>query len=699
MGSPKLKKLLLILLLIFCSQIAVSTFSSPSGNNIIITEVLYDAPTSGGDPDEEWFELFNPTDSAVDLTDWTIDDNYDTLSLSGSIPAKGYFVVAKNTAAFNALYGFDPDLGGGWGDVALNNNGDFLTLYDDLSSEIDFVAWENAVSGWSVSAVDKTIRRKYVVDTDTGADWENSGSLGDPGDGIYDEILTDVTNPLVNITSPANGALVSGFVEITVNGTDENGIAAYEIYIDGILKSTQSTYNWDSRMVNNGSHTILARCKDPANNIGEHNITVTVENNDTISDSDSGLIKIMTYNIEYGSNPDWKQVVKEENPDIVIFVETGDWDDNSNLLLDQYIAEFNAYFVGEEPYTGQTAQGISYNTGGEAIMSRFPIIESVQIPIVPLDSGTLYDVTHDFMYWQVNISGTEMYLLGAHLKAMGGAENEYRRELEQEGIINYMDNLGEVPILYMGDLNSFSPDDTGALAPEGDLGYGPLTMMLKPEDPTYGQFSSQNHIFTDIFRLLNPSDPGYTYGHQNPIYESRIDFIIANDYLSDYLVISTEGDTAAADTGSDHHCVDFLLDVYALLNGTDITAPAKVLGVNGEAVSTTQINLSWNSNTYSDFDHYRIFRDGINIANTTSPLYSDNGLTLNTLYVYEISAVDTTSNEGIKSDGVAIRTLDDPVVPEFLLSSGDLIFLLVGVNALLLIVVLRFRYNRKTKGR
>ena len=452
-------------------------------------------------------------------------------------------------------------------------------------------------------------------------------------------------------------------------------------------------------MVNNGSHTILARCKDPANNIGEHNITVTVENNDTISDSDSGLIKIMTYNIEYGSNPDWKQVVKEENPDIVIFVETGDWDDNSNLLLDQYIAEFNAYFVGEEPYTGQTAQGISYNTGGEAIMSRFPIIESVQIPIVPLDSGTLYDVTHDFMYWQVNISGTEMYLLGAHLKAMGGAENEYRRELEQEGIINYMDNLGEVPILYMGDLNSFSPDDTGALAPEGDLGYGPLTMMLKPEDPTYGQFSSQNHIFTDIFRLLNPSDPGYTYGHQNPIYESRIDFIIANDYLSDYLVISTEGDTAAADTGSDHHCVDFLLDVYALLNGTDITAPAKVLGVNGEAVSTTQINLSWNSNTYSDFDHYRIFRDGINIANTTSPLYSDIGLTLNTLYVYEISAVDTTSNEGIKSDGVAIRTLDDPVVPEFLLSSGDLIFLLVGVNALLLIVVLRFRYNRKTKGR
>ncbi|MCG3256807.1 MAG: lamin tail domain-containing protein, partial [Candidatus Heimdallarchaeota archaeon] len=312
----------LLLLIIFFSQIAFSTFSSPSGDNILITEVLYDAPTTGGDPDEEWFELFNPTDSAVDLTDWTIDDNYASFILSGSIPAKGYFVVASDSVAFNSLYGFDPDLDGS--NLALSNTGDFLTLYDDLSSEIDFVAWENAVSGWSVEAENKTIRRKYVVDTDTVVDWENSGSLGDPGDGIYDEILYDVTSPLVNITSPAHGALVSRFVEITVNGTDENGIAAYEIYIDGILKSTQSTYNWDSRMVNNGSHTIMARCKDPANNIGEDNISVTVENNETISDSD--LIKIMTYNIEYGANPDWKQVVKEENPDIVIFVETGDWD-------------------------------------------------------------------------------------------------------------------------------------------------------------------------------------------------------------------------------------------------------------------------------------------------------------------------------------------------------------------------------------
>jgi endonuclease/exonuclease/phosphatase family metal-dependent hydrolase len=687
MSFLRSKKLLLLIIFILSNFVIFTTNSSPSGDNIIITEVLYDAPNS--DTTEEWFELFNPTDSLVDLSGWTIEDNFDSFSLSGTIPAKGYFVVAKQSAAFNALYGFDPDLGDF--SLALSNSGDKLTLYNNASTEVDFVSWENYVSGWSVSAIDTTIRRINVVDTDTGVDWENSGSLGNPGDGPYDEILSDDTPPLVNILSPVSGANLTGSVEISVNATDENGIVRYEIYIDGILRATQNPFLWNTRTVSNGSHTILAKCKDPANNVGEHNITVTVENTDIISSSD--LIKIMSYNIEYGIDPDWKDVVKEENPDIVIFVETGDWDDNSNELLNQYIAEFNAYFADEEPYTGYTAQGIVYSTDGEAIMSRYPILETVQIPLVTLDDDSMFDVSHDFMYWKVDVNGTELYLIGAHLKAMSGSDNEYRREREQEGIINYMDNLGEVPILYMGDLNSFSPDDTGALAPEGDLGYGPLTMMLKPEDPTYGQYSSENHIFTDVYRILNPTELGYTYGHQNPAFDSRIDFIIANDYISNYLVNSTVGDTTTADTGSDHYCVDFFLDINALQSQTDITAPAKVLGVSAEAINSSQINLVWNPSSEVDLDYYNIYRDGTYITQTINPSYSDSGLNVDTEYTYEITAVDTSGNEGIKSDSIVIRTQTETTVSDFPLSSGGLIVCLTG---LALIMSKHIKKKRRT---
>jgi len=222
-------------------------------------------------------------------------------------------------------------------------------------------------------------------------------------------------------------------------------------------------------------------------------------------------------------------------------------------------------------------------------------------------------------------------------------------------------------------------------------------MMLEPEDLTYGQYSSQNHIFTDVFRSLYSDEPGYTYGHQNPIYESRIDFIIVNDYLSDYLINSTVGDTETAETGSDHYCVDFFLDVFALQNQTDITAPAKVLGVNADAISTTEINLSWNPNSESDFDHYNIYRDGTKIAQTTISSYSDIGLTANTEFVYEISAVDTVGNEGMKSDSVIIKTQDETNIPELPLSSGGLIIFLAVESALVLIIFIRLKYFRKPK--
>ncbi|MHA1691907.1 MAG: Ig-like domain-containing protein, partial [Candidatus Heimdallarchaeaceae archaeon] len=623
--------------------------------------------------------------TAVNLAGWTVEDNYDTFSISGIIPAEGYFVVAKQAAAFNTLYGFDPNLDGLT--LALGNSGDLLTLYDNESTVVDSVEWEK--SGWAISAVDTTIRRISLLDTDTVSDWEASGSLGDPGDGPYDEILLDDTPPTVMIISPIAGANVTGIVEIIVNATDDNVVSSYEIFVDGNLVSTASTYSWDSRTVSNGTHTILARCKDPANNIGEYNITVSVENYVIITESD--LIKIMSYNIEYGIDPDWIDVVKEENPDIVIFIETGEWDDNSDELLNQHIADLNAYFFDENPYVGYTAQGITYSTSGEAIMSRFPITENIQIPIVTLDNGATYDVTHDFMQWKIEVDGTEIYLIGSHLKAMSGADNEYRREREHEGIINYMDSLGEVPILYMGDLNSFSPDDTGVLAPEGDLGYGPLTMMLHPEDVTYGQYASENHIFTDVFRILNPTDPGYTYGHQNPTFDSRIDFIIANDYLSDYLVNSTVGDTSTADTGSDHYAVDFFLDIVALQSQTDITAPARVLGVDAIATSNTEVSLTWTANSENDIDHYNIYRDGTYITQTIDPSYSDSGLNGDTVYTYEIAAVDTSGNEGIKSDSVIVRTQDEPTVSDFPLSGGGLIICLAGL------ISIRFKYIKKKK--
>ena len=181
---------LILFLGIFTYSIIPSAHSSIAGDNILITEVLYDTP--GTDSVEEWFELFNPTDSAINLTGWWVEDNYDSFVLNGTIPAKGYFVAAIDATGFFNLYGYYANQSGGWNSFALANGGDKITLYDNDSVEVDFVAWEgyNGYTDWTITSTGfSSIRRINATDTDTVADWELSGNYGDPGFGTYDVIV------------------------------------------------------------------------------------------------------------------------------------------------------------------------------------------------------------------------------------------------------------------------------------------------------------------------------------------------------------------------------------------------------------------------------------------------------------------------------------------------------------------------------
>jgi len=88
----------------------------------------------------------------------------------------------------------------------------------------------------------------------------------------------DTTPPQVLFTNPTNGVTVSGTLTISISATDSSGIAAYEILIDGVSKSTSQTYSWNTASYSDGSHTITGKAKDNNNNWGYANITVYVNN-------------------------------------------------------------------------------------------------------------------------------------------------------------------------------------------------------------------------------------------------------------------------------------------------------------------------------------------------------------------------------------------------------------------------------------
>jgi endonuclease/exonuclease/phosphatase family metal-dependent hydrolase len=366
--------------------------------------------------------------------------------------------------------------------------------------------------------------------------------------------------PEISIISPEASSTVFGVVSIEVEIIDEENLTA-DVFIDGSLKASTESYMWNTSTYPDGRHSIRVQTEDSDGLRDRRSIEVKVDNVEDIVEPFDGLFKIMLYNIkESGINNGWKTIVKNENPELLVLVETGFFDDNSNERLNAAVSEFNAHFANETLYDAYCAQNVVYSTTGEAILSRFPIQSFTQIQSVKLDDGSTYDVTHDFIYAVVDINGTEVHVFGGHLKASEGDNNQWRREREMEGIINYMDDLGDVPILYLSDQNSFSPFDIGELSPNGlDLGYGPMTMMLIPDDPTFGNYSSEVHNFTDVYRKLNPFYPGYTYGHQVVDTTIRIDYVVVNQFFEDKLLNSTTVTAPPSDSASDHYAVTTFL--------------------------------------------------------------------------------------------------------------------------------------------
>jgi len=93
---------------------------------------------------------------------------------------------------------------------------------------------------------------------------------------------SDVTAPTCSITAPANGATVSGTVTFSASASDNVGVAKVEFYVDGAIRSTDTTspysWSWNTTTFANSSHTLKAIAYDAANNSTSSQITVTVNN-------------------------------------------------------------------------------------------------------------------------------------------------------------------------------------------------------------------------------------------------------------------------------------------------------------------------------------------------------------------------------------------------------------------------------------
>ena len=95
------------------------------------------------------------------------------------------------------------------------------------------------------------------------------------------------TAPTVTVTSPANGATVSGSVNVTASASDDNGVTQVQFFVDGnsILVDTTAPYSatWNTTAYSDGSHTISAFATDTIGQTGSSSVNVTVQNSPVVT--------------------------------------------------------------------------------------------------------------------------------------------------------------------------------------------------------------------------------------------------------------------------------------------------------------------------------------------------------------------------------------------------------------------------------
>ncbi len=90
---------------------------------------------------------------------------------------------------------------------------------------------------------------------------------------------------------------------------------------------------------------------------------------------------------------------------------------------------------------------------------------------------------------------------------------------------------------------------------------------------------------------------------------------------------------------------------------SDTQPPSVPTGLSAGSVSQASATLSWNISTDNvAVTGYRIYRNGSQIATTTSTIYTDTALTSSTAYTYTVAAYDAAGNVSLQSGVVNVTT-------------------------------------------
>lgn len=223
--------------------------SSVSDYHIVINEIMYRNSESAKCGD--WIELYNNSDSDVDISGWQLKDNRDDhvfiFQNNTYLKARDYIVVAEKKNDFRNIYPnvtkLTGDLGYGLGTV------DQIRLFDKSGRKLDSVSYYN-YSPWPLGADGTGYTIELInpdYDNTKPENWAVSKiSLGTPAkpNSNKDETGLPMPKPAVFSISP-NPVRSAGLVTVSLDNVSEIELKIYDL-LGNERMTIYKGYSWES---------------------------------------------------------------------------------------------------------------------------------------------------------------------------------------------------------------------------------------------------------------------------------------------------------------------------------------------------------------------------------------------------------------------------------------------------------------------
>jgi chitodextrinase len=343
----------------------------------------------------------------------------------------------------------------------------------------------------------------------------------------------------------------------------------------------------------------------------------------------------------------------------------------SNIII---ILDIMDYFPSQDPYNSKSSFENGVYVIGNIYMNGFTPA-SFKTSLTNYDSEIVYNIllhelAHSFIYY----SGDTQYFYSDHpasyssltefptyLPSNSPTTQEAYYELYSvlnqirpyllDSEIGKSIELSPIDKMFLGTLTVHSGDDYNLYSTQISKSGNEYTLSSITQSPQIlakSIYETTSSPFWNIKTSSQKTSQGTssTFSIPKTSQNNKALFIIAEDntYQNHFEVFSNNAQSTSNILNS---------SVFNL----DIENPSQVQNLFFSNIQTTSLTLSWSAATDNIIvSHYNIYRDNIYLTETSSLAYINSNLQENTQYSYQVSAVDNSSNEGLKSTAIIVTT-------------------------------------------